>query len=163
MACGDDLVLAVPNQTVERQKTSSDGQHCPRRLFRRTRVYDGDTAIMASKGKCISTRREGYTLNPTSRVIQEFTTNCVKGEPFTPGAGLRAGVDTLDEAGKHPGMRVSRPRSQENGVWMPSKGGNSAADGLLQVLRDPPVILLFKIAHRDHASTRSNSELLFRR
>ena len=42
---------------------------------------------------------------------------------------------------------------------MPGDGGNGAADGLLQVLRHPPVVFFLKVANRDETSARTDSEL----
>ena len=42
---------------------------------------------------------------------------------------------------------------------MPGDSGNSATDGLLQVLRHPPVVFFLKVANRDETSARTDSEL----
>jgi len=42
---------------------------------------------------------------------------------------------------------------------MPGDGGNGTADGLLQVLRYPPVVFFLKVANRDETSARTDSEL----
>jgi hypothetical protein len=41
---------------------------------------------------------------------------------------------------------------------MPVNTGDSAADGLLQVLRHPPVVLLFEVAYSDEAVARADGE-----
>lgn len=46
---------------------------------------------------------------------------------------------------------------------MPCQGCNGAANGLLQVLRDPPVVLLLEVADGNYTSARANSEFLLRR
>jgi hypothetical protein len=44
---------------------------------------------------------------------------------------------------------------------MPSYSGNGRADRLLDVLADPPVVLLFKVADGNQAGTGTDSELGF--
>lgn len=43
---------------------------------------------------------------------------------------------------------------------MPCKARDRAANGLLQVLRDPPVVLFLKVTDGDHAGSRTDSKLL---
>jgi hypothetical protein len=43
---------------------------------------------------------------------------------------------------------------------VPGEGGDGTADGLLQVLGDPPVVLLLEVADGDHAGSRADGELL---
>lgn len=45
---------------------------------------------------------------------------------------------------------------------MPCQCSNSTPDGLLQVLRDPPVVLLFEVANGDQASSGTDGEFLLR-
>lgn len=44
---------------------------------------------------------------------------------------------------------------------MPVQAENSGADGLLDMLADPPVALLLKVAHTDAARTRGHRKLVF--
>lgn len=43
---------------------------------------------------------------------------------------------------------------------MPGEGGDGTADWFLQVLGDPPVVLLLEVADGDHAGSRADGELL---
>lgn len=43
---------------------------------------------------------------------------------------------------------------------MPVEGGDGGADGLLDVLRHPPVVLLLKVTHRDETSAGPHSKLV---
>lgn len=114
MTSSNDLVLAVPDKTVQRQEAGRDVQHCTRGLLRRTRVHDSDTTIVAGEGKSITTRGEADALNPASGIVQEFTTDSVEGEALAPGARLRTGVDTLDKARKNTGVGVGGSGSQQH-------------------------------------------------
>lgn len=60
-------------------------------------------------------------------------------------------------------MGVGGARCQEDGVGVPGEGGDGTANGLLQMLRNPPVILLLKIADGDHTSSRTDGKLLLGR
>lgn len=112
MTSGDNLIFAVPDKAVKRQETGRDVQHCTRGLLRRTRVHDGNTAIVTGEGKSVTTRGEANTLNPASGVVQEFTTDSVEGEALAPGAGLGTGIDTLDKAGEDARVGVGRASSK---------------------------------------------------
>lgn len=108
----NDFILAIPDEAVERQQTGGDVQHRPGRLFRRTRVYNRNAAIMSSESKSVSTRGKCDTLDPASRVVQEFTADRVEWKALSPGAGLWAGVNTLDEAREDSCMRVGGTSGQ---------------------------------------------------
>lgn len=57
-------------------------------------------------------------------------------------------------------MGVSGARSEKHGVGVPGEGSDGTANRLLQVLGDPPVVLLLEIADGDHAGSRADGELL---
>lgn len=160
MSSCNNLSLAVPDKAVERQQTGSDIQHRPRGLFRSAGVHDSNTAIVSSEGERIATRREGNTLDPTSSIIQVFTTDGVEGKALSPRTGLRAGINTLDEAREDSGVRIGRSGCQQDGVRVPRQGCNSTANRLLDVLRDPPVVLLLEVADCNHSSAGADGELL---
>lgn len=162
VSCSDDLILAVPDQTVERQQTGGDVQHRARRLLWRARVHDSDAAVVSGESEGIAARGEADTLDPASSVVQEFTTDGVEGETLSPSARLRALVNTLDEAREDAGVGVGGARSQEHGVGVPGEGGDGTTDRLLQVLGDPPVVLLLEVADGDYAGSRADGELLLR-
>lgn len=125
------LILPIPNETVERQQASGDVQHRPRRLLGRAGVHDRDTAVVSGKGEGIAARGKADTLDPASRVIQEFSTDGVEGEALSPGTRLRAGVNALDEARENPCVRVSGASSQQHRVGMPRQRRYGAPNGLL--------------------------------
>jgi hypothetical protein len=45
---------------------------------------------------------------------------------------------------------------------VPCESRDGTANGLLQVLRDPPIVLLFEVADGDNAGSRANGEFLLR-
>ena len=162
MSSCNDLGLAVPDKAVERQQTGRDVQHRPRRLLRSAGVHDSHTAVVSSEGEGITTRREGNALDPTSGIIQVFATDGVERKALSPRTGLRASINTLDEAGEDAGVRIGRSGCQQDGVRVPRQGCDCAANRLLEVLRDPPVVLLLEVADCNHASAGADGELLLR-
>lgn len=162
MSSCNDLGLAIPDKAVERQQTGSDVQHRPRGLLRSAGIHDSHAAVVSSEGERITTRREGNTLNPTSGIIQVFATDGVERKALSPCTGLRAGINTLNEAREDSGVRIGRPGCQQDGVRVPRQCCNSAANRLLEVLRDPPVVLLLEVADCNHSSAGADGELLLR-
>lgn len=158
MASGNDFILSIPNQAVERQKASGDIQHRSRRLFWGTWVHNRDTAVMTGEGKHISTGREAHSMDPSGRVIQKFTTDGVERETLSPSTRLRTGINSLDVAREDSSVGVSRSGREQHRVRMPGKGSDGAPNRLLQVFRDPPVVLLFEIADRNHTGSRTNGK-----
>ena len=158
----NNLSLAVPDETVQRQQAGGDVQHGARWLLGSTGVDDSHAAVVSGEGKSIAARGECNTLDPASGVVKVFTADSVEGQALTPSAGLGAGVDTLDEAGEDASVGVGGSGSQQDGVWVPCESCDGAADRLLEVLRDPPVVLLFEVTNSDHSGAGADGEFLLR-
>jgi hypothetical protein len=159
----DDFILPIPYQAVHRKQAGRNIQHGPRWLFRRAGVHNRDAAVMASEGERIAARREGHSMNPSRRIIQEFSADGIEGETLAPRTWLWAGINALDEARENPSMGISRPRRQQDRVRVPGQGGDCAPDGLLQMLRNPPIVLFLEVADRNHSSPGSDGKLLLGR
>lgn len=56
-------------------------------------------------------------------------------------------------------MAVCGAGSEKNGVGVPGYTSHGRANGLLNVLRDPPVVFFLKVAYGDQAGAGANSEL----
>lgn len=162
MTSGNDLGFAIPDEAVHRQQTGRNVQHRAGRLLRRTRVHDGDAAVVTGKGESITTRGEADTLNPASRVIEIFTTNGVERETLAPGTRLWTGINALDEAGEDTSMGIGGASGQQHRVRVPCKSGDGTPNGLLQVLRNPPIVLLLEVADGDDTGSRADGEFLLR-
>lgn len=100
VSSSDNLILAIPDQTVEGQQTRRNVKHRAGRLLRCARVHDSDAAVVSGESESITARGEGDTLDPASSVVQVFTTDGVEGQTLAPSARLRALINTLDEAGE---------------------------------------------------------------
>ena len=66
----------------------------------------------------------------------------------------------FDGCTKYPHFAIRRAGSQDGISRMPIEASNSGSNRFLYVLGNPPVVLLFKIAHRHHASARSDGKLV---
>jgi hypothetical protein len=56
-------------------------------------------------------------------------------------------------------MGIGRTGGEKHRIGMPREGENGRSERFLQMLGDPPVVLLLKIAHSDDTSSRSNGKL----
>ena len=59
-----------------------------------------------------------------------------------------------------PGLEVRGAGSHEDVVGVPVEAVDGGADGLLDVLAHPPVVLLLKVTHRDGARAAANCKLV---
>lgn len=94
----------------------------------------------------------------TGSLVQELSTNGVEWQTLTPNRGSRSLVDTLDEGTKHTSMAVGAAQSNQDTVGVPGDAGDSAAKRLLQVLRDPPVVLFLKVTDSGNPSTTTDGK-----
>lgn len=117
---------------------------------------------MRRKRQRIPARRECNSMHPASRVVQELATDGVERQSLAPGRWFRPLIHSLNVGREHSSVRISRAGSQEDGIGVPGQRSNRTADRLLQVLRNPPVVLFLEVAYRDHAGTRPHGEFLFR-
>lgn len=159
VACGDDSILAGEEQRLEWQQLRADVQHGLGWGIRGRRVHNRDAAVVRRKGQSVAARAEGHTVHPTSRVVQKLSADGVERQPLAPGRRLRALVDALDEGGEDAGVAVGRAGAEQDAVGVPGDRGDGAADGLLQVLRHPPVVLLLEVANGDDARAAADGEL----
>ncbi len=155
----NNLAFPIPDQAHERQQLGVDADDSTRRLFRAGRVDDSDGTVVSSEGKSIAARGESNRMDPPSRAVEVLAADSVEGQALTPYTRVGTGVGSLDEAGEDPGMGVGGSGSEKDGVGMPAHGSDGTPNGLLQVLRDPPVVLLFEVANGDDPVTGADSEL----
>lgn len=98
MSCSNNLTLAIPNQTHERQQLGANANDCSRRLISPIGVYNGNTTVVSCERQRIATRRERNSMNPASRIVKVLSANRVKGQSFSPYTGLWSFIYTLNEA-----------------------------------------------------------------
>lgn len=158
VAGSNNLIFSLPEQALERQELSGNAQDSLGGLLRAARVDNGDAAVMRGKCKSVSAGRKGDRVNPASRVVQVFSADGVEGQSLTPDARLGTLIDALDKGGQNSGMRIGRAGCEEHRVGVPSNAGDGAADRLLQVLRNPPVVFLLEVANGDDAVTGAHGK-----
>lgn len=159
----DNLILASPDKTLERKLLGRDGDNSTGRLVRAGGINDSNAAIMCRKCKTLSAWRERDRVHPTGRVVQVLSTDSVERKSLSPNARRGTLIHALDEGGEDSGMGIGRSSSEKDRVRVPGNAGDGAADRLLQVLGNPPVVLLLKVADGNNTVTRSNSELVLGR
>jgi hypothetical protein len=60
-------------------------------------------------------------------------------------------------------LHIATSSNKEDIFRVPIQAKNSASNGFLDMFRDPPVVLLFKVANRNESSSASDSKLVFQR
>lgn len=117
-------------------------------------------------GKGIATRRESDVVYPSAVRRGKVSTDSTKWQSISPNVWLRPecvswaqsrvrkrvsslGVDTFDECREDVCLGVGRTRSEKDVVRMPVDREDGRPDGLLDVLGDPPVVLLVERADGD--------------
>jgi len=118
---------------------------------------DRDSTVVADKGKPVARGAEGDTLDPTSAV--ELAEGLIEGLLLAPCSLDLTAIDLPDSAVEDTGLEVGRGSGKKLVVRMPCDTSDSATV-LLNVLADPPVVLLLKVADRNNLGAASNSELV---
>lgn len=159
----NDLGLSVPDQAHEREQLGTNADDRPWRLVRAAGINNRDAAVVGGKSKSISARGECHGMDPASRVVQVLPAHGVERKPLSPDSRLGPSVDALDEAGEDSGVGVCRAGGKEHRVRMPGHRSDCALDRLLQVLGDPPVIILLEVADGDDPVAGTDGKLGLRR
>jgi len=160
---GNDLTLRSPDKRGEWQELRGHADDSLRRQLRTSRIGNGDGRVVGDKGKRIAGRRKRNVVDPAGRGVQKLAAHGVEGQALAPHARRRPLVDAFDEAAKDARVAVRRARRQQHAVRVPAHARDRRPDRLLQLLRHPPVVLLFEMADGDQPSTRAGGELRFGR
>lgn len=113
---------------------------------------------MSGVSKCVSGGRKRDGVYPAARAVAELATHSVERQALSPHGRLGALVNALDESGKHARMGVGRAGGEKDRVGVPVQREDGSAERLLEVLRHPPVILLFEVTHGDDSGSRTDGE-----
>jgi len=140
MPGGDDRGFREPDQSSEREGLRQQGGD-----FACGAGDHGNAGVMADKRNRLTIWREGDVVDPA--VAIELGRDLAKGELVTPGARCGLVIDTLDPAGEDAGLEVGGTGGDEDVVGVPVDAEDGGADGALDELADPPVVVLLKVAH----------------
>lgn len=124
-----------------------------------------DRAVVANPANPVAIGREAHAMNPTTSGgrILELGQHLPQGFLRTPSRRFRVLLDVLDVSGKHPNLVIGRTGHQQHIVRMPIQRCHRRTDRLLDVLRNPPIVLRLKVAHRNQPGAGSHRELVLQR
>lgn len=118
----------------------------------------GDGGVVAHVAEAVPRGRERDGLDPATAV--KLGKDVAKHLARAPVGGCRLLVDLADHGVDNTGLVVSRGSGQELAVGVPGDLDNGGAV-LLDVLGNPPVVVLLEVAHGDNLGARGHSKLLF--
>jgi len=125
-------------------------------------LSDGDSAVVTNKGKPVARGAEGDTLNPT--VAIKLAEGLVERLLLAPCSLNLTAINLPNGAIEDTGLEISRGSGKKLVVRVPCDTSDSAADfvfrGTLDVLADPPIVVLLKVADRHNLGAASHSELV---
>jgi len=153
----DDLGLIKEHAVAHGEELELDGAGGDLTSGLLGSLGDGHCGVMTDKAETVAAGAESDTLDPA--VAVDLSEGLVEGLACTPVGGSGTLVDTTDSAVKDTSLKVSAGGGKEAAVGMPCDLGDSAAVAL-DVGRDPPVVVLLKVADRDDLGTTADSKLL---
>jgi len=118
---------------------------------------DRDSAVVANEAKPVARGAEGDTLDPTGTV--KLADGLIERLLLAPRSGDLPAVDFLDGAVEDTSLEVSGGGSKELVVRVPGDASDGAAV-LLNVLANPPIVVLLEVANRDDLGAAGHSELI---
>lgn len=158
VAGADDLALGNPEQVGEGKELRGDRYHSRGRLFGTRRVDDCDAAVVSRECKRIARWREADAVHPACRAIQVLAADGVERQPFAPGGRLRTGISTFDERAENARVPIGAACCEKDGVRVPGDAGDGGAQGLLEVLGNPPVVFFLEVADGNDPRSGADSE-----
>lgn len=160
VSCSNDLVLGDEGQGDVGKSRGTNHVDGSGRLFGATGVDYGQTRVVADESKHVTARAEADSVNPTTSWSAELATNGSEGQSLTPDTGRRLSINTLDVSTEHSSLHVGTTSGQKHVVLVPFQRQHSRPERTLNVLGNPPVVVLLKRADADDPSTGGNGELV---
>merc|ERR1719384_2798672 len=117
---------------------------------------------MTHPGQLTPVPGEADRMDPAPAIwrVGEIRHEVTHRHPGAPRSGAWLGLNLLDEPGVDTDLEVGGPGRQEDVVRMPVQTGHGGLERLLDVLGDPPVIVLLVIADGDDLGSASHRELV---
>jgi len=151
----DDLAL-IKEHAVQHGKKLHLGD-CKSRLGTIVALSNRDGTVVTDENKSVARGAEGDTLNPTSAV--KLAEGLIEGLLLTPSSLNLPAVDLLDGTVEDTSLEVSRGSGKKLVVGVPCDASDGAAV-LLDVLANPPIVVLLEVADRNNLGTTGNSKLV---
>jgi len=154
------IVTTSYNRILGQEEEVAVGQRIQGESFDVTGIdiNEVNARIVGGEGQAVARGRPGDLVDPSCGVV--FSEQLAEGELVTEGSISGVLVDTLDVGGEDASLEVRATGGQEDTVGMPSNTGDGRLV-LLDVLADPPIVILFEVADRDALGTAGYSEFLF--
>ena len=151
----DDLAL-VKEHAIHHGKELhlSDAK---RRLGTLVAFSDRDSAVVANEAEPVARGAESDTLDPTSAV--KLAEGLIEGLLLTPSSLDLPAVDFLDGAVEDTSLEVSGGGGKKLVVGVPCDASDGAAV-LLNVLANPPIVVLLEVADRDDLGATGDGKLV---
>jgi len=157
MTSSNNSVFRSEDEVEERQVVSLDGLHGG---ATRADISEVDGAVVSAESDGASRRTPLAGVYPSVGIV-EFKDWLTKSDAST--EALRSSlVDSLEEGVEHTALEVSRSSDNQAVVGVPVNLENGGLV-LLDVLADPPILLLFEIANADELGTRGDGKLVLLR
>jgi len=152
----DDPGLVKEEAVAHGEELQLDGADIRLASGLRRSVSDGHSGVVADEAETVAAGAESDTLDPA--VAVDLNKRLVESLARTPVGRSRTAADTTDGAVEDASLVVSAGSGKEAAVGVPRNLGDSAAVAL-DVLGDPPVVVLLEVAHRDNLRTAADGEL----
>jgi len=152
---GDDGIFGDEEEILEGEFSVFDYIYTG---LTRGHISNTNSGVLASEGKLVSRGRPLDSLYP-ARAVVHFNERISSKGNVTKRSGGHLLVHSLDVSAKDSALEVGGGSSQENVVGMPVNLDNGRLV-LLDVFADPPIVVLFKVAHAHTFGSGSNGKLV---
>jgi len=122
-----------------------------------TSLNDRNSAVVANEAKPVTRGAESDALDPTSAI--KLAEGLIERLLLAPSSLNGTAIDLLDPAVEDTSLEISRSSGKKLIVGVPCDASDSAAV-LLNVLADPPIVVLLEVADRHNLGAAGHSELI---
>jgi len=156
---GNNVVLVNPYQSNQRKIGQLEGLSGGRSSI--AEVSNREAGVVTDEGKSAARRREGTSVYPASGLIK-LGQHLSKSQVVSEGGFSRLLINSLfNESREDPAFEVARCGGNEHIIRVPVNRKNCRLV-FLDVLADPPIVILFKVANGYALSTTAYSELVLK-
>jgi len=120
-------------------------------------IDEVDGRVVTGISKLVARWRPLYGVYPRASLV--FTKDLTENKLGSKSGVINSLVLSLNGSSKDASLEVTGACEQKDIVWMPVEGENGRFV-LLDVLADPPIVILFEVADGDALGTRGDGELV---